>query len=157
VEPLERPEPLNSVGINPVMAMIAVKATRNEKGLIDGFSVRGHAEYADEGNDVVCAAVSALLQAALLGLEEIEKLTFDYRVRKSFLEFRLPELSRGYRAERVNFLMSTVYASLKRIEERYPEFIHVEEVLPQIGKNKGSDRKRLDADAEGRTDRKSAH
>jgi len=145
--------------------MISVKVTINRNGAVRALSVLGHAadgEHSEGSSDIVCAAVTALMEAALQGLTEIEKLELDYSVVNnlygdSMVEFQLPRLNGGYQAARVNFLMSTVYASLKRIEERYPEFIHVEEVLPRIGKNKGSNRKRLDADTERRADRKSAH
>lgn len=137
--------------------MITVKVTRDENDLVRGFRVCGHAEYAEQGSDVVCAAVSALMQAALLGLTEIEKLDFKYRTGKSLLEFQLPELSKGCSAERVNFLMATVYASLRRIEERYSEFIRVEEVLPQNGKNKGENKERSGTVMKEVSKRKSAN
>lgn len=41
----------------------------NESGELTGFLVHGHAGYADVGQDIVCAGVSALVQAAVLGLE----------------------------------------------------------------------------------------
>lgn len=35
------------------------------------IDVKGHAGYAPHGQDIVCAAVSAILQTAVLGLESI--------------------------------------------------------------------------------------
>ena len=41
--------------------MISVNVYRNkDNGHIRGFRVSGHAEYADKGQDIVCAAVSVL-------------------------------------------------------------------------------------------------
>ena len=37
------------------------------------ISVKGHAGYLWRGQDIVCAGVSATIQSALLGLEEISK------------------------------------------------------------------------------------
>ena len=34
-----------------------------------GFIVEGHAEFAPHGQDIVCAGVSAIVQAAILGIE----------------------------------------------------------------------------------------
>ncbi|MGV8122972.1 MAG: ribosomal-processing cysteine protease Prp [Candidatus Xenobiia bacterium LiM19] len=135
-------ESLNSVSIDLETAMITITVTKNRNGVIKGFCARGHAGQAEEGSDVVCAAVTVLMEAALQGLTEIEMLKLDYSVVKnmfgeSLVEFQIPELSRGYQAARVNFLMATVYASLKRIEERYSEYIRIEEVFPQSCKNKG--------------------
>ena len=46
--------------------------TRNGKYM--GFSVKGHAEYAEEGHDIICAAVSAL---TINAVNSLEKLTND--------------------------------------------------------------------------------
>ena len=34
----------------------------------NGFTCLGHADYAEHGKDIVCSAISALVQATLLGL-----------------------------------------------------------------------------------------
>ena len=44
--------------------MINVKVSRSEDGSITGFTVKGHAGYAEEGSDIICAAVSALCYTA---------------------------------------------------------------------------------------------
>lgn len=45
--------------------MIRVSITEN------AVNVTGHADYAPRGHDIVCAAVSAIVQTAILGLEAI--------------------------------------------------------------------------------------
>lgn len=42
------------------------------------IKIKGHAEYAEHGKDIVCAAVSAILQTAQLGLSEIAKQYPEY-------------------------------------------------------------------------------
>lgn len=37
------------------------------------IEIDGHADYAEYGNDIVCAAVSAILQTAQLGLMQLAK------------------------------------------------------------------------------------
>ena len=49
--------------------MITVDIIRNAAGEVAGFSVRGHANAGVRGEDIVCAGVSALTQAAVMGLE----------------------------------------------------------------------------------------
>jgi len=51
--------------------MIDARVQRSREGRVIGFTVTGHAGYAERGKDVVCAAVSALAQAAVLGLERL--------------------------------------------------------------------------------------
>ncbi len=40
--------------------MISVDILRSENGKVNGFVTKGHAGYAEEGYDIICAAVSAL-------------------------------------------------------------------------------------------------
>jgi uncharacterized protein YsxB (DUF464 family) len=37
-----------------------------------GFSIKGHAGYAPEGRDIICAGVSAIAQTAILGLQHFD-------------------------------------------------------------------------------------
>ena len=41
----------------------------HEGGFITGFTATGHTGYAEEGEGIVCAAVSAITRAAMMGLE----------------------------------------------------------------------------------------
>lgn len=50
-------------------SMVTVVVERDGKGLLSGFSVSGHAGFAEAGRDIVCAAVSAIAQTAVLGLQ----------------------------------------------------------------------------------------
>jgi len=45
--------------------MITVTITNNS------LKIEGHADYAEYGNDIVCAGVSAILQSAQLGIINI--------------------------------------------------------------------------------------
>lgn len=44
-----------------------------------GFNISGHADYADYGKDIVCAAVSSALQMVTNGLTEILKLKCEIK------------------------------------------------------------------------------
>ncbi len=46
-----------------------------DKNLVLGISLRGHAGYGNHGSDVVCAAVSTLLQAFEVGLRDVMRFT----------------------------------------------------------------------------------
>ncbi|MGE5654134.1 MAG: ribosomal-processing cysteine protease Prp, partial [Bacillota bacterium] len=51
--------------------MLSIKIEGSSGDDLVGFEVRGHAEYADAGEDIVCAGVSAVLQTAALALEQL--------------------------------------------------------------------------------------
>ena len=48
--------------------MITITMHRDKKDRYTGFTIKGHADYDEAGSDIVCAAVSALSQTALLGI-----------------------------------------------------------------------------------------
>ena len=43
----------------------------NQNGRINGFAVSGHSGYADEGSDIVCAAVSAAVTFAECTINDV--------------------------------------------------------------------------------------
>ncbi|MDF2568974.1 MAG: Cysteine protease Prp [Sporomusa sp.] len=49
--------------------MITVTLVRNNNQAITGFKVSGHAQAAPHGRDIVCAGVSTLVQASIMGIE----------------------------------------------------------------------------------------
>ncbi len=54
--------------------MITATIFQDPSGNPEGFRISGHADYAQEGSDIVCAAVSAL---AMTTANAVEKLTDD--------------------------------------------------------------------------------
>ena len=51
--------------------MIKAVFYQNQDFDITGFSISGHADFADYGNDIVCAAVSAMSSLVVNTLEEV--------------------------------------------------------------------------------------
>jgi len=51
--------------------MIRIVVHRDEDG--DTLTINGHANFAPHGKDIVCAAVSAIYQTAILGLAVVAK------------------------------------------------------------------------------------
>jgi uncharacterized protein YsxB (DUF464 family) len=54
-----------------------------ENGLLSGVRVRGHSGYAEEGEDVVCAAISSALRLAECELTDVLKLDTNVSVKKN--------------------------------------------------------------------------
>lgn len=52
-----------------------------------GFTLEGHAEYAEHGHDIVCASVSAIAQTTLYGL--LLYSTVEYEKRSGFLHVHI--------------------------------------------------------------------
>lgn len=51
--------------------MIRTVLYRDDQGRLTGFSAKGHAGYAEEGSDIVCAAVSVLTITCVNTLEKV--------------------------------------------------------------------------------------
>ena len=56
--------------------MIQIR-TEREKGTYRSFSIDGHAGYAEAGEDIVCAAVSALVINTINSIEKFTEFTAD--------------------------------------------------------------------------------
>ena len=50
--------------------MTTVRFTRKD-GMLTGVTCTGHTGYAEQGEDIVCAAVSSVVQTAVLGLMQL--------------------------------------------------------------------------------------
>lgn len=62
--------------------MINVIFRVNSDKIIDSMSVSGHADYADEGSDIICASASTLLYTTINALEDLCGLAGFYQIDK---------------------------------------------------------------------------
>ena len=53
--------------------MTTVTFFRRPDGFLTGFKATGHADYAEYGSDIVCAAISALTQGITQGILKVAK------------------------------------------------------------------------------------
>ncbi len=84
-----------------------------------GFEVTGHTDYAEEGSDIVCSAVSALTQTAVLGLTEVLKLPAAFEVKKARIYCML-DSDLGENAKReAQILLETMRLGLRSIADTY--------------------------------------
>ena len=60
--------------------MIDVKIFQTPSGEYTGFQMSGHAGYAEYGQDIVCAAVSALVINAINSIDQYTEDTFENSV-----------------------------------------------------------------------------
>lgn len=84
----------------------------------DGFTVDGHAGYAEYGKDIVCAAVSALLQAFC---ESVRELTTDEL--KCVISAGRAVIRYEALTEDAQLLLNSFFIGIKMIEGSYPEYV----------------------------------
>ncbi|NLB87652.1 MAG: ribosomal-processing cysteine protease Prp [Syntrophomonadaceae bacterium] len=93
---------------------------------IKGFIVKGHADYAPEGQDIVCAGVSAITQTALIGLLKHLNDKPTYKIDKGNLEVFLADNTSDDDFDKAQIILSTMLAGLQSLQESYGEYVEVE-------------------------------
>ena len=89
---------------------------------IRGFLSTGHADWAEEGSDIVCAAVSALTQTCVNALETFAGILPAARMNDGFLAVRLPEDCQAHDAQ---VLLHGLLQGLRDIEKQYPHHVRL--------------------------------
>ena len=110
--------------------MVLVTIRRDSRKRLSSFFASGHAGWADSGQDVVCAAVSTLLQAAWLGLSEVAGIEVDGTRGEARLELSWPEAARGDAGVRA--IVETVARSIETLAVQFPA--HVKVTVDQAGR-----------------------
>lgn len=103
--------------------MLEVTFFRDERDCVSGFSARGHADYERHGKDIVCAAVSAVLQAAHLGLSTYAKADVDAKQAPGELSVAWPDDERE--RESVRAIVTTAELAVEQIARRYPQNVRL--------------------------------
>lgn len=97
-----------------------------QDSLYTAVDLVGHAGYAEEGEDIVCAAISSSVQLIHVLLFDVQKIAVDTLIEDEGAHIRLTlphdRLAEGQDAFRAFHL------HLSELEENYSEFIHVTEV-----------------------------
>lgn len=94
-------------------------------GLIYALSVEGHSGYAPSGEDIVCAAVTTLVQALHIGLSDVLGNPVDSCVDQENTKIALEW--HGMSPE-VQAIAATICESFRALAETYPENVQLVEV-----------------------------
>lgn len=97
--------------------MIKVNVYKNKDGIYNGFRLRGHAGYADSGQDIICAAVSVLAINTINSIKAFTKddLEVNSREDDGLLECHI---SSGISKESA-LLFQSLFLGLQGIEDEY--------------------------------------
>lgn len=84
------------------------------------ITINGHANYAPPGQDIVCAAVSALTQVFIASVEELTEDTIQCVVADGNAVIRYGNLS-----EKARTLLSSFFIGLQMIADEYPDNVQM--------------------------------
>ena len=94
-------------------------------GRIAGFKAKGHSGYAERGEDIVCAAISALTQTAYLGITELVKAEVEFSVSDGGLRLMLPSSLGEEKREQAELVLGTMLLGLRSVEEKYSDYLKI--------------------------------
>ena len=92
--------------------MIAVSVRK------DGIKVRGHANYAEDGKDIVCAGVTALTQTLIRSLEELVGDEVEYEISPGRVDIHYGDLS-----EEGKLLVDSFFIGICQIADEFPDHV----------------------------------
>ena len=99
-----------------------------EEGRITGFSVSGHSGYAEAGQDIVCAAISAVVTMAEATINDVCGAKAKVRVKEEQARITLTLPTSCDEEEAVQAVLSGMMLTLISMREDYPDYIEVLEV-----------------------------
>ena len=108
--------------------MITINIKRNDKNEIVKFSLEGHAGFAKSGNDIVCAAVSAITNMIIIGFEKLNIMPEFEKDDDGFLSFELPNDLDLETNQKIQFLLECMTEEFMDIQKNYSKYVKVKEI-----------------------------
>ena len=107
--------------------MVKVKFSTQD-GKFVGVECSGHCEYAEEGADIVCAALSSVIQTAVLGIMHIVGVNIAYETdaKDGSLYAMLPKSMTSAQAHDADVILRTAYLGASDLYENFSDFITLE-------------------------------
>ncbi|MBQ6774182.1 MAG: ribosomal-processing cysteine protease Prp [Synergistaceae bacterium] len=99
--------------------MIKIKFL-NQENIFTGIECSGHSGYSQRGSDIICAGVSALMNALALGLDNIAEIVINRS--KALMRVTWPVQE----SERIAILTHTIKESLEAIAKDNPKYVKIQ-------------------------------
>ena len=99
-----------------------------EEGRISGFSVSGHSGYAEAGQDIVCAAISAVVTMAEATINDVCGAKAKVRVKEEDARVTLTLPTSCDEEDTVQAVLAGMLVTLCNMRDDYPDYIEVLEV-----------------------------
>lgn len=87
---------------------------------INYVKIKGHADYAEEGFDIVCASVSSIAITTVNALIKLDAKSVVYSEDDGFLEIGILKFN-----DTIDILMNNMISMLEELEEQYKDYIEI--------------------------------
>lgn len=94
--------------------MIAVSVRK------DKIQISGHANYAEEGKDIVCAGVTALTQTLVKSIEDLTEDKIEYDISPGRADIKYRNLS-----EKAKTLVDSFFIGICMIADEFPDNVRI--------------------------------
>lgn len=92
---------------------------RKSSVAVSRIEIGGHADYAEEGKDIVCAGVSACFLGALKAIENSKSVEYSYDKGQGYVEATKDITSYD------STVLDVLYRQLELIAKSYPKFVKI--------------------------------
>ena len=88
----------------------------------------GHTNYGVSGEDIVCAALSSIVQTAVLGVLTVAGVNLDLQRNedRGYLSFEVPNNISQTQRHDVNVILNTMLCGISDLREGYSDFVELE-------------------------------
>ena len=102
----------------------------SEGSRITGFTVEGHSGFADEGEDILCAAITSAVRLAECAINDVLGLEASVKVKQkdASITLKLPNALGQTNESTCQALLTGLMVHFVQLAEEYPDFISVLEV-----------------------------
>ena len=87
----------------------------------DGIEIHGHAGYAENGKDIVCAGVTALVQGLIRSVESLTSDKIKYDISPGRVDIHCRDLS-----ETGMLLVDSFFIGVCSIADEFPDYVRIE-------------------------------
>ena len=98
-----------------------------EGSAITGFDAKGHSGFAQEGEDIVCAAITSAVRLVECTVNDVMGLCAAVKVREkdAFISLRLPGGLSAQADSTCQALLTGLMVYLTELHDEYPDYIEV--------------------------------
>lgn len=109
-----------------MIKVLVIKTQKEDR--INNVTIKGHADYAENGSDIVCSAVSALTLGTINSVESLLKIDLkpEQNLKSGgFLSWNVPLIENKVTDSQLQLLMKSLIESLLMIEQEYKRNLKV--------------------------------
>lgn len=99
--------------------MIKIRYTKRDSH-INYIKINGHANYAEEGFDIVCASVSSIAITTVNALIKLDKDSINYIEKDGLLEINILKHDKT-----IDIIVENMISMLEELEKQYKDYIEI--------------------------------